>query len=108
MKEEFNAIMLKVQEWARDKDLDKANTYRQMLKLQKEVGELAEALLKFGPSEIINAIGDVMIALTVLCLRLNICGIDECYRLAYEEIKDRKCKTINGVFIKDGEQNVTK
>ena len=35
-----------------------------------------------------------------ICLRLNL-NLTECANLAWDEIKDRKGNTINGVFIKN-------
>lgn len=44
--------------------------------------------------------GDVFVTLIILCDQLNLDPI-ECLDMAYEKIKDRKGKTINGVFIKE-------
>ena len=43
--------------------------------------------------------GDIFVTLIILCDQLNLDPV-ECLYKAYEKIKDRKGKTINGVFIK--------
>ena len=44
--------------------------------------------------------GDVFVTLIILCDQLNMDPVD-CLGRAYEKIKDRKGKTINGVFVKE-------
>ena len=46
--------------------------------------------------------GDIFVTLIILCDQLNLDLVD-CLARAYEKIKDRKGKTINGVFIKEGD-----
>ncbi len=94
----MNDLILK---WADEKGLLKAeNAPRQMLKLMEEVGELAGAMAKNKQGDIIDAIGDIQVVLIILSKQL---GIDykECLIYAYNEIKERKGKLINGVFVKD-------
>lgn len=90
-----------VLEWADKKNLLKEeNHLKQTLKLQEEVGELSKAILEKDPYDTIDAIGDCVVVLTILANQLGF-DIDECFRLAYEEIKDRTGETINGVFYKN-------
>ena len=94
----MNDLVLK---WADERGLLKAeNAPKQMLKLMEEVGELAGAMAKNKPGDIIDAIGDIQVVLIILSKQL---GIDykECLIYAYNEIKERKGKLINGVFVKD-------
>ena len=94
----MNDLILK---WADERGLLKAeNAPKQMLKLMEEVGELAGAMAKNKPGDIIDAIGDIQVVLIILSKQL---GIDykECLIYAYNEIKERKGKLINGVFVKD-------
>ena len=44
--------------------------------------------------------GDIFVTLIILCEQLNI-SPQNCLAMAYEKIKDRKGKTINGQFIKE-------
>lgn len=90
-----------VLEWADKKNLLKEeNHLKQYAKLQEESNELLIALLNKDPYETIDAIGDCVVVLTILANQLGF-DIDECFKLAYEEIKDRTGETINGVFYKN-------
>ena len=44
--------------------------------------------------------GDIFVTLIILCEQIGLNPI-KCLNMAYEKIKDRKGKTINGVFIKE-------
>lgn len=97
----------KIKQWALDRDFDtEATSQGQMLKLIEEVGELAAAIARkdaLGQEELIaDAIGDCSVVLTIIAMQhgLNIQG---CIDGAYEEIKDRTGRMINGVYIKDAE-----
>ena len=94
-------IERKVIEWANERGLIKEeNATKQLLKLTEEVGELASALLKGNPYETIDAIGDIQVVLIILCEQLNI-NYSQALESAYNEIKERKGKTVNGTFIKE-------
>ena len=94
-------IERKVIEWANERGLIKEeNATKQLLKLTEEVGELASALLKGDPYETIDAIGDIQVVLIILCEQLNI-NYSQALESAYNEIKERKGKTVNGTFIKE-------
>jgi len=86
--------------WANDKDLLNKSPHKQFTKLLEEIGELAEALLYENKLEQMDAIGDIVVALTILSNQLDL-DINECVISAYNNIKNRKGKTINGVFIKE-------
>ena len=87
--------------WAKERDLiSKDNATRQALKLTEEVGELAGAILKNKTLDQIDAIGDIMVVLTILCEQLNL-DLESCFLEAYQTIKNRTGKTVNGTFIKD-------
>lgn len=91
----------KVIEWAKERNLIKlGNAPKQIIKLSEELGELGSAFLKNDYPEIKDAIGDIMIVLTILCEQLSI-DMNQCYEDAYNVIKNRKGKTINGTFVKD-------
>lgn len=93
-------LIIKVKEWGKARGLDKTDPYRQAVKLQEEVGELAAAILRDEFIEQEDAIGDILVVLINLCVELDISDIDDCLWCAYDEIKDRKGKTVDGVFIK--------
>lgn len=90
----------KILEWAKNKNLDKADCKAQMLKLVEESGELAEGIAKDRPEQIKDSLGDVFVVLTILAEQLNF-NLTDCVEYAYNQIKDRKGKMINGVFVKE-------
>jgi len=49
---------------------------------------------------IIDAIGDVQVVLIILAAQYYL-YVDDCLNTAYLQIKDRKGKTVNGIFIKE-------
>ena len=90
-----------VLQWADERGLLKAeNAPRQMLKLFEEIGELAGAMAKNKPGDIVDAIGDIQVVLIILSKQLGY-DYEQCLVDAYNVIKERKGKLINGVFVKD-------
>lgn len=79
-----------------------ADPNKQVLKLGEEFGELCQGMAKGKPDQVKDSIGDMYVVLTILTLQLGMC-IDDCVELAYEEIKDRKGKMVNGVFVKESD-----
>ena len=91
----------KVLEWAKERGiLIPDNAIKQMLKLSEEVGELAGAIAKNNKVDQIDAIGDIQVVLIILSEQLGI-NYKEALESAYNVIKERKGKTVNGIFIKD-------
>lgn len=91
----------KILEWAKErKILIPDNATKQMLKLTEEIGELAGAIAKNNKTDQIDAIGDIQVVLIILSEQLGI-NYKEALESAYNVIKNRTGKTINGVFIKD-------
>lgn len=88
-----------VQKWSIDKGLHEADPKRQMLKLGEEVGELFEGIGKERPQQIIDSIGDIQVVLIILCQQLYL-DYEDTLRIAYEEIRGRKGKMIDGIFVK--------
>ena len=93
-------ITNKIEQWAMDKDLHKADPNKQILKLGEEFGELCEGMAKGRRVEVKDAIGDIYVVLTILSMQLGL-NVRRCIELAYEEIKDRKGEMVNGVFVKE-------
>lgn len=99
----FYDIELKVYDWAKERNLiDGSNPVAQLKKLYEEVDELGQALADGDEKAADDAIGDIMVVLSVISFQRRK-NLDECYHLAYDEIKDRKGKMINGVFVKDSQ-----
>jgi len=93
-------LTIKIRMWSREKGINKAEPSKQMLKLVEEVGELAQGLAKGNNDQVIDSIGDVYVVLTILAQQLDL-DVEDCVKMAYEEIADRKGKMINGVFVKE-------
>ena len=91
-----------IEQWAIDRGLHNADPSKQMLKLMEEVGELAEGLAKDNPDAVQDAIGDAYVVLTILSMQLGM-DIRQCVKMAYDEIKDRKGRMVNGVFVKESD-----
>ena len=87
--------------WADERNLThQDNAFKQILKVMEEVGELAGALAKHKEDDVKDAIGDVLVTIIILAVQLGYSST-ECLALAYNEIAERKGKTVDGVFIKD-------
>ena len=94
----------KVENWFIERNLHKQDPLKQILKLYEEVTELQQAIILEDESEIIDALGDIQVVLIGLSLQLDI-KLDQALADAYNVIKDRKGKLINGVFIKEEDIN---
>ncbi|MPM85325.1 hypothetical protein SDC9_132403 [bioreactor metagenome] len=95
-------LTARIEEWARDRGLDTADPVKQMLKLGEEYGELCQGLAKDKPDQVEDSIGDMYVVLTILSLQLGL-DIEDCVQKAYSEIKDRKGRLVNGVYIKEAD-----
>ena len=90
----------KIRLWAEDRGLyHKGDPKTQTLKLMEEAGEICRAVLKDDREQIIDGIGDCVVVLTNLAELLGT-PIEVCINAAYNEIKNRKGKMINGTFVK--------
>ena len=90
-----------IREWADERGLyDNGDTKTQALKLVEEVGETCRAILKEDFDEVIDGIGDCVVVLTNLA-ELQGVSIEACIDAAYNEIKNRKGKMVNGTYKKD-------
>ena len=97
----MDELINNVKIWAEEKNLlQKENSQAQMLKVLEEVGETAGALLKNKNQEIIDGLGDSFVTLIILCYQLKL-EPKECLQAAWNEIKNRKGKTVNGTFIRE-------
>ena len=92
----MNELIKQVEQWSKDKGLDKGNSFTQYAKSSEEMGEVAAALCRNDIDELRDGIGDVIVTLVILAQQ-NDMTLYECLEQAYNEIKDRK-----GVMSKDG------
>jgi NTP pyrophosphatase (non-canonical NTP hydrolase) len=95
-------LTARIEEWAIERGLDTADPAKQMLKLGEEYGELCQGLAKDKPDQVEDSIGDMYVVLTILSLQLGL-DIEDCVQKAYSEIKDRKGRLVNGVYIKEAD-----
>ena len=95
-----NELFDSIRQWGRDRGLDNTKSRYQFAKLTEETTELASALSMEDKPEIIDAIGDCVVVLTMIAMQERL-KIEDCIASAYDEIKDRKGKLVNGVFVKD-------
>lgn len=95
-----------IESWAIRRGLDKTSSDKQLIKLVEEVGELAEAHNKEWQDKQIDSLGDIFVVLTIYALQ-NELRIDDCIKEAYNTIKDRNGKMIDGVFVKESDLEET-
>ncbi len=97
----LSELVALIQNWAWDRNLiDGSTPNAQMLKLMEEVGELAGGVCKDKAAVIKDSIGDVFVVLTIVAAQMG-WSIEECVQAAYAEIKDRKGRMVQGVFVKE-------
>ena len=90
-----------VEQWAEEKGiLSKATTIKQAMKTQEEVSELCNAILDDNRDEIKDAIGDIMVTLIIQC-KMQGMDLQDCLESAYNVIKNRTGKMVDGMFVKD-------
>ena len=155
---ELKELIGNVQQWSKDRGLDKADSRKQLLKLYEEFGELVQGHLKGNIEQVKDSIGDMLVVEIIYCQQRGIefdslfteqqyspsglttllCNIaiaigdlsgnigprtskrnileinqylqvissrygttlEACLGMAWNEIKDRKGKMIDGVFVK--------
>lgn len=94
-------LVAKIAQWHHDRNLiDGATDKDQYMKLIQEAGELSDSICK--GKDIKDDIGDMMVVLINIAER-NKVSITECLETAYNDIKDRKGKMIDGVFVKSSD-----
>ena len=95
----------KVNDWADERNLKQADPKIQWMRITEEVGEIRDVLLKptkftEPQAALKDAIGDTLVTIIVLAHQLDL-DVTECLGIAYEEIKNRNGKMINGTFVKE-------
>lgn len=92
----------RIQGWAIDRNLHTADHVKQALKLGEEFGELCQGIVKGNEEQIKDSFGDMYVVMTILSMQLGL-EIEDCVYHAYDEIKDRRGKLVDGVFIKESD-----
>ena len=87
-----------IEKWHEDRNLIDGSTDKdQVLKLLQELGELSDSVCK--GTDLRDDLGDMLVVMINIMKRNNL-TIDNCLEKAYNDIKDRKGKIIDGVFVK--------
>lgn len=95
-------LIEKVNKWFEDRNLIEGSTDKdQVLKLMQELGELSDHACK--GEDIRDDLGDMLVVMLNIMKRNNY-SIEECLQIAYDDIKDRKGKMVNGIFVKESKE----
>lgn len=98
-----------IRDWATARNLyEQGDCNTQFVKLSEEVGEIARNLLKSDLGEVRDGIGDAVVVLTNFAELVSIkfgvkFTIEDCINDAYNVIKDRKGRMVNGTFDRNAE-----
>jgi len=99
--EKMRQLVSGIQTWHRDRNLIEGSTDKdQCLKLLQELGELSDSICK--GNDIRDDLGDMLVVMINIMER-NTLDIEECLEVAWDDIKDRKGKMIDGIFVKEAD-----
>ena len=94
-------LVKRVAQWHHDRNLIEGATDKdQFCKLIQEAGELSDNICK--GKDMSDDIGDMIVVLINIAERNNL-TLKECLEKAWDDIKDRKGKMVDGIFIKEGD-----
>jgi len=97
----FAKIERKVIDWGTERDIYlKSGPLGQYTKLMEEANELLKGIYKYSPYDIKDSIGDMLVVLTGIAHMYDL-DLTSCYLQACEEIKNRKGKVVDGIFVKE-------
>jgi NTP pyrophosphatase (non-canonical NTP hydrolase) len=97
----FDDFQDAIEDWALERGLIEQSTVEaQLLKLVEETAELITAIRKRDRLATQDSIGDIQTVLAVICVKLD-CYLSVCASAAFDEIKDRRGKMVDGQFVKE-------
>ena len=97
----YDLLENKILQWHMDRNLiDGSTDKKQFEKLLEEVEELRQSI-EAGVSPV-DDIGDIIVVLVNIAARNNL-SLEECTEYAYNSIKTRAGRMVDGIFIKDGD-----
>jgi NTP pyrophosphatase (non-canonical NTP hydrolase) len=97
----IESLEANVLQWAQDRGIfAKATPVSQWDKTHEEVMELFTGIVAKDLDEIEDAIGDIVVTL-IIQAHMHGLTLGQCLASAYDQIKNRTGKMINGVFVKD-------
>lgn len=101
MTEDLNQLVQLIVQWAEDRNLiEGSDPKTQLIKLVEEMGELANAIAKGHDQEAFDAIGDMVVVLIIIAKQMDV-SLGKCLADAYEEIRHRKGRMVDGIFVKN-------
>ena len=93
-----------IKQWHIDRNLiDGATDKDQVCKLIQEVGELSDSVCK--GRDVSDDIGDCIVVLINIAVR-NGLTLEQCMAQAYNDIKDRKGRMVDGIFVKETDKYI--
>jgi len=96
----FQSLIRRVIRWHHDRNLIEGSSDKdQVLKLLEEMAELSASVC--NDKDIRDDIGDMLVVMINICERNNL-SLLECLEVAYNDIKDRKGRMVDGIFVKEG------
>ena len=101
----FEELHEAIIQWAEDRNMikpDRLTGLAQLAKVTEELGELSAGINKNDEDKTKDSLGDIMVTLIILAQDLNFDLLD-CLNIAYNVIKDRKGKVIDGSYIKESD-----
>jgi NTP pyrophosphatase (non-canonical NTP hydrolase) len=98
----YAATEIKVIQWGEAKGIVQNSTpAAQAVKTQEELDELLDAIRNGDKEAMKDAYGDILVTLVMGCACADL-DLVECFKGAYEEIKDRKGYLgADGIFVKE-------
>lgn len=98
----LESLIENITQWHKDRNLiDGSTDQAQYVKLIEEAGELAGNIAR--GKDVSDDIGDMIVVLANIAAR-NQLTLTQCCSRAWDDIKDRKGKMVDGVFIKEADE----
>ena len=95
----MNELVSNIKNWHRDRNLIEGSSDKdQTLKLLQELGELSDSVCK--GKDIRDDLGDMLVVMINIMER-NDLEMSDCLEVAWNDIKDRKGKMVDGIFVKE-------
>jgi NTP pyrophosphatase (non-canonical NTP hydrolase) len=94
-----DVLVSRIKTWHHERNLIEGSTDKdQTLKLLQELGELSDSVCK--GKDIRDDLGDMLVVMINIMER-NDLEISDCLEVAWNDIKDRKGKMVDGIFVKE-------
>jgi len=94
-------MISKIVQWHYERNLIAGSTDKdQVLKLLQELGELSDSVCK--GNDVRDDLGDMLVVMINIMERNGVSMVD-CLEQAWGDIKDRKGKMVDGIFVKEGD-----